>query len=96
MPSLCGSKLSMPEILDFGYPQNSEVDALKTYITTESIKSELAVVRPVRWTGIASMVMSDYCAARRLLKDHDSGDGRDFMETVRRQVPEERGVRGRH
>jgi hypothetical protein len=32
------------EILDFGYPQNSEIDTLKMYITTESIKSELAVV----------------------------------------------------
>ena len=35
----------MSEILDFGYPQNSEVDTLKTYITTEGVKSELAVVR---------------------------------------------------
>ncbi|KAJ9109101.1 hypothetical protein QFC21_000429 [Naganishia friedmannii] len=33
----------LDEILDFGYPQNSEIDALKMYITTESIKSELAV-----------------------------------------------------
>ena len=32
------------EILDFGYPQNSEIDTLKMYITTESIKSEMAVV----------------------------------------------------
>jgi AP-2 complex subunit mu-1 len=28
-----------PEINDFGYPQNSEIDTLKTYITTESIVS---------------------------------------------------------
>jgi len=33
------------EILDFGYPQNSDIDALKMYITTESIKSERAVVK---------------------------------------------------
>jgi hypothetical protein len=33
------------EILDFGYPQNSDIDALKMYITTESIKSERAVVQ---------------------------------------------------
>lgn len=32
------------EILDFGYPQNSEIDTLKMYITTEGIKSEMAVV----------------------------------------------------
>jgi hypothetical protein len=34
------------EILDFGYPQNSEIDTLKMYITTEGVKSELAVVSP--------------------------------------------------
>lgn len=31
------------EILDFGYPQTSETDTLKMYITTESVKSEQAV-----------------------------------------------------
>ena len=31
--------LTCPEIIDFGYPQNSEIDTLKTYITTESIVS---------------------------------------------------------
>lgn len=35
---------ALPEINDFGYPQNSEIDTLKTYITTESIMST-AVVR---------------------------------------------------
>ena len=29
----------LAEIIDFGYPQNSETDTLKTYITTESIVS---------------------------------------------------------
>ena len=29
----------LTEINDFGYPQNSEIDTLKTYITTESIVS---------------------------------------------------------
>ena|SRR5690554_3008759 len=32
------------EVLDFGYPQNSEADTLKMYITTESVKSERAVM----------------------------------------------------
>jgi AP-2 complex subunit mu-1 len=32
------------EILDFGYPQNSETDTLKMYITTEGVKSEKAMV----------------------------------------------------
>ncbi|KDQ19754.1 hypothetical protein BOTBODRAFT_27183 [Botryobasidium botryosum FD-172 SS1] len=31
------------EILDFGFPQNSEIDTLKMYITTEGVKSEMAV-----------------------------------------------------
>jgi len=31
------------EILDFGYPQNSETGALKTFITQQGIKSQ---VRP--------------------------------------------------
>lgn len=39
------SRLSSSEILDFGYPQNSESDTLKMYITTEGVKSEQAVVR---------------------------------------------------
>lgn len=30
----------LDEILDFGYPQNSETDTLKLYITTEGVKSE--------------------------------------------------------
>ena len=30
---------ALVEIIDFGYPQNSETDTLKTYITTESIVS---------------------------------------------------------
>lgn len=34
------------EINDFGYPQNSEIDTLKTYITTESVMStNVAAVR---------------------------------------------------
>lgn len=36
------SHLVRPEICDFGYPQNSEIDTLKTYITTESIVSSIA------------------------------------------------------
>lgn len=31
-----------PEIIDFGYPQNTETDTLKMYITTEGVKSERA------------------------------------------------------
>jgi AP-2 complex subunit mu-1 len=31
-----------PEILDFGYPQNTDPDTLKMYITTEGVKSAIA------------------------------------------------------
>lgn len=35
------SLLMLPsEVLDFGYPQNTETDTLKMYITTEGVKSE--------------------------------------------------------
>ena len=37
--------LPLTEILDFGYPQNTETDTLKMYITTEGVKSERAIVR---------------------------------------------------
>lgn len=41
--------LSDSEIIDFGYPQNSEIDALKTFIMTESIvSSPTAAVSPIR------------------------------------------------
>lgn len=36
----------LDEILDFGYPQNTETDTLKMYITTEGVKSERAMVGP--------------------------------------------------
>lgn len=38
----------LDEILDFGYPQNTETDTLKMYITTEGVKSERAMVGTIR------------------------------------------------
>jgi AP-2 complex subunit mu-1 len=35
----------LDEILDFGYPQNTETETLKMYITTEGVKSEKKMVR---------------------------------------------------
>jgi hypothetical protein len=32
------------EVLDFGYPQNTETETLKMYITTEGVKSERKIV----------------------------------------------------
>ena len=31
--------------MDFGYPQSSEIDTLKSYITTEAARSEVTDVR---------------------------------------------------
>lgn len=42
--SVSGTYLSMfvrAEILDFGYPQNSETGALKTFITQQGIKGQV-------------------------------------------------------
>jgi hypothetical protein len=36
--------LSLLEICDFGFPQNTESETLKLYITTEGVKSDRAVV----------------------------------------------------
>ncbi|KAJ1997497.1 clathrin associated protein complex medium subunit, partial [Coemansia thaxteri] len=33
----------LDEVLDFGYPQNMEVDTLKLYVTTESVRSSRSV-----------------------------------------------------
>ncbi|CAE6498303.1 unnamed protein product [Rhizoctonia solani] len=54
----------LDEILDFGYPQNSEIDTLKMYITTEGVKSELAVREEsqkitIQATGATSWRRSD-------------------------------------
>ncbi len=54
------AEVSIPEILDFGYPQNSEVDTLKSYITTEGVKSELAVVRPAFRSYVLFQTLSLY------------------------------------
>ncbi|KAF9966203.1 hypothetical protein BGZ70_003016 [Mortierella alpina] len=54
----------LDEVLDFGYPQNSEADTLKMYITTESVKSERAIKEDsakitIQATGATSWRRSD-------------------------------------
>lgn len=51
-------KSSALEILDFGYPQNSETDTLKMYITTEGVKSEKAAEDSSRITIQATGAIS--------------------------------------
>lgn len=77
----------LAEILDFGYPQNSETDTLKMYITTESVKSEQAVVRRVHvicWTDAEKSA-----AARGIVENHHSSDWRNLMAAIRCKVPQE-------
>lgn len=64
----------MLEILDFGYPQNSDIDALKMYITTESIKSERAVVR-------TSTLFILTCVVGRLVTDYYPGNRRHVLSS---------------
>ncbi|KAF9911156.1 hypothetical protein BX616_010667, partial [Lobosporangium transversale] len=54
----------LDEVLDFGYPQNSDPDTLKMYITTESVKSERAIMEDsaritIQATGATSWRRSD-------------------------------------
>jgi hypothetical protein len=59
------------EINDFGYPQNSEIDTLKTYITTESIvSSAIAVVD----SSILPyyLVCSFDCVVGRIVENHNT------------------------
>lgn len=49
---------SPAEIIDFGYPQNTETDTLKMYITTEGVKSERAVEDSAKITMQATGALS--------------------------------------
>src|SRR5579871_6347061 len=78
------------EILDFGYPQNSDTDTLKMYITTESIKSERAVVTsPPESTMINA-------SERRFLTNHYASNRRYVLSTQRYKVPSQRSIRRRN
>ncbi|KAA8901719.1 Mu homology domain-containing protein [Sphaerosporella brunnea] len=48
----------LDEILDFGYPQNTETDTLKMYITTEGVKSERNVEDSTKITMQATGALS--------------------------------------
>lgn len=82
----------LDEILDFGYPQNTETDTLKMYITTEGVKSERAMVGNLPATVWRLMADVD---AGGLVENHNAGHGRPLVAAGRYQVPEERGLRRR-
>lgn len=48
----------LDEVLDFGYPQNTETETLKMYITTEGVKSERALEDSSRITMQATGALS--------------------------------------
>ncbi|KAK3062035.1 hypothetical protein LTS18_004952, partial [Coniosporium uncinatum] len=48
----------LDEVLDFGYPQNTETDTLKMYITTEGVKSERTTEDSSRITMQATGALS--------------------------------------
>ena len=74
------------EILDFGYPQNTDIDSLKMYITTESIKTERAVVTLCESWGNVS--------ERRFVTYHQSGNRGYVISPKRHQISSKRSVCG--
>lgn len=72
-----GLTIHVTEILDFGYPQNSEIDTLKMYITTEGVKSELAVVSAAMFNR---GLLLTRIAARGIAKDHYPSNWRHELE----------------
>lgn len=48
----------LDEIIDFGYPQNTETDTLKMYITTEGVKSEQKIEDSAKITMQATGALS--------------------------------------
>lgn len=48
----------LDEIIDFGYPQNTETDTLKMYITTEGVKSEQRIEDSAKITMQATGALS--------------------------------------
>jgi hypothetical protein len=75
----------LDEILDFGYPQNTETDTLKMYITTEGVKSERAMVGA---STCGRNPVADH-AIGGLVEDHNASDGRALVAAGRHQVPQE-------
>ena len=56
--------------MDFGYPQNSEIDTLKSYITTEAARSEVTDVRRRFSVHTNIILMFDCCRLVRAQSSH--------------------------
>jgi AP-2 complex subunit mu-1 len=81
----------LDEILDFGYPQNTETDTLKMYITTEGVKSERAMVGLMYWFFERGSFANT--TAGGLFKNHNASHRRTLVAASRHQISKERGVR---
>nr|KAF6377158.1 adaptor related protein complex 2 subunit mu 1 [Myotis myotis] len=63
----------LDEILDFGYPQNSETGALKTFITQQGIKSQHVDKRRTIPDHQPGQVLSAHVSGRVVMKSYLSG-----------------------
>jgi hypothetical protein len=82
----------LDEILDFGYPQNTETDTLKMYITTEGVKSERAMVGA---STCSEKAFAD-TSVGGLVENHNASNRCSVMAASRHQVPQERSFRRRY
>jgi AP-2 complex subunit mu-1 len=68
----------LDEILDFGYPQNTETDTLKMYITTEGVKSERAMVWGPFLNCVTSRAITDWNIGG-LVQNHHASHRRSLL-----------------
>jgi AP-2 complex subunit mu-1 len=77
----------LDEILDFGYPQNTETDTLKMYITTEGVKSERAMVGSIYGFCVCGSFANIPIGG--LFKNHNASHRCTLMAASRHQIPKE-------
>ncbi|TKC44670.1 hypothetical protein EI555_009369 [Monodon monoceros] len=66
----------LDEILDFGYPENSETGTLKTFITQQGIKSQHQTKKSSlrsHWADCLGQVLSAHVSGRVVMKSYPSG-----------------------
>ncbi|GLH04532.1 Uncharacterized protein GBIM_10221 [Gryllus bimaculatus] len=63
----------LDEILDFGYPQNSDTGVLKTFITQQGIKSQTKEEQAQITSQVTGQVLSAHVAGKVVMKSYLSG-----------------------
>jgi AP-2 complex subunit mu-1 len=81
----------LDEILDFGYPQNTETDTLKMYITTEGVKSERAMVNSFPPAQGAQLLTQSQEDSSKITMQATGA-----LSWRRYQIPQERSLRRRN